>query len=85
MENINAVPSRRALEFGIYRDGDNNLDAIQETTLSQALETSRADARIEFPVARYDRPARPRRLDKRRARAYRAIRHLGRRCLRRPR
>ena len=50
MENVNAVPSRRALEFGIYRDGDNNLDAIQETTLSQALETSRADARIEFTV-----------------------------------
>ena len=50
MENVNAVPSRRALEFGIYRDGDNNLDAIQETTLSQALETSRSDGRIEFTV-----------------------------------
>ncbi|MGA8533714.1 MAG: hypothetical protein WB615_06365 [Candidatus Tumulicola sp.] len=50
LQNISPTPSRRALEFGIYRDGDNNLDAIQEATLSQALRTSQADSRIEFTV-----------------------------------
>lgn len=44
------TPARRSLEFGIYRDGDNNLDAIQEATLAQALATSARDARIEFTV-----------------------------------
>ena len=44
------TPSRRSLEFGIYRDGDNNLDAIQESTLWQALRTSARDSRIEFTV-----------------------------------
>ncbi len=50
MQIATAAPSRRTLEFGIYRDGDNNLDAIQEATLSQALQTSCRDARIEFTV-----------------------------------
>jgi hypothetical protein len=50
MQNVTLTPSRRALEFGIYRDGDNNLDAIQEATLSQALRTSGADSSIEFTV-----------------------------------
>jgi hypothetical protein len=50
LQNVTTTPARRALEFGIYRDGDNNLDAIQESTLAQALQTSRTDARIEFTV-----------------------------------
>ena len=50
LQNVTATPSRRSLEFGIYRDGDNNLDAIQEATLSQALRTSARDGRIEFTV-----------------------------------
>src|SRR5579871_411227 len=50
LPNVAIVPARRSLEFGIYRDGDNNLDAIQESTLSQALRTSRGDSRIEFTV-----------------------------------
>lgn len=50
LPNVAIVPSRRSLEFGIYRDGDNNLDAIQESTLSQALQTSARDSRIEFTV-----------------------------------
>jgi hypothetical protein len=48
--NVTATPSRRSLEFGIYRDGDNNLDAIQKSTLSQALRTSGHDTAIEFTV-----------------------------------
>ena len=50
LQNVTIVPSRRALEFGIYRDGDNNLDAVQELTLAQALRTSIQDPRIEFTV-----------------------------------
>ncbi len=50
LQNVTNTPSRRSLEFGIYRDGDNNLDAIQESTLSQALRTSARDSRIEFTV-----------------------------------
>src|SRR5271165_5417896 len=49
LQNV-TTPARRSLEFGIYRDGDNNLDAIQESTLSQALHTSARDASIEFTV-----------------------------------
>ncbi len=40
----------RTLEFGIYRDGDNNLDESQGVTLGQALKTSAADSRIEYTV-----------------------------------
>jgi hypothetical protein len=50
LQNVTVTPSRRSLEFGIYRDGDNNLDAIQESTLAQALRTSASDGRIEFTV-----------------------------------
>ncbi|MGP8101924.1 MAG: hypothetical protein ACLQHL_14385, partial [Candidatus Cybelea sp.] len=50
LQNVTNTPARRSLEFGIYRDGDNNLDAIQESTLSQALHTSARDSRIEFTV-----------------------------------
>ena len=50
LQNVTVNPSRRSLEFGIYRDGDNNLDRIQETTLGQALQTSARDGRIEFTV-----------------------------------
>jgi hypothetical protein len=50
LQNVTVNPSRRSLEFGIYRDGDNNLDAVQETTLSQALRTSARDGRIEYTV-----------------------------------
>ena len=42
--------TRTTLEFGIYRDGDNNLDSSQAVTLRQALESSRRDPRIEFTV-----------------------------------
>ncbi len=47
---VTPLPSRRTLEFGIYRDGDNNLDSVQHPVLSQALRTSRTDSRIEFAV-----------------------------------
>jgi hypothetical protein len=50
LQNVTATPSRRSLEFGIYRDGDNNLDRVQESTLAQALRTSDQDSRIEFTV-----------------------------------
>jgi hypothetical protein len=50
LQNVTITPARRSLEFGIYRDGDNNLDAIQESTLSQALRASARDSRIEFTV-----------------------------------
>ncbi len=50
LQNVTTTPARRSLEFGIYRDGDNNLDAIQESTLSQALHTSARDSSIEFTV-----------------------------------
>jgi hypothetical protein len=49
MENVTLTP-RRTLEFGIYRDGDNNLDAIQESVVSQAVAVSRSDPRIAFTV-----------------------------------
>ncbi|HEY9086344.1 MAG TPA: hypothetical protein VIN40_10490 [Candidatus Tyrphobacter sp.] len=41
---------RRTLEFGLYRDGDNNLDALQESTVSEAVAASRRDSRIAFTV-----------------------------------
>ncbi len=50
LQNVSITPSRRSLEFGIYRDGDNNLDAIQEAVVSQAARTSALDSRIEFTV-----------------------------------
>ncbi len=41
---------RRTLEFGIYRDGDNNLDEIQEPAVSQAVGLSSHDPAIGFAV-----------------------------------
>ena len=35
----------RKLEFGIYRDGDNNLDQVQEATISQARALSAREER----------------------------------------
>jgi len=40
----------RALEFGIYRDGDNNLDHIQSLVLGQAVRVSAQNPSIEFSV-----------------------------------
>jgi hypothetical protein len=40
----------RTLEFGIYRDGDNNLDMSQSLTIAQALESSRTDSAVEYTV-----------------------------------
>jgi hypothetical protein len=42
--------SPAALEFGIYRDGDNNLDVSQSLTLAQALQSSRTDSGVEYTV-----------------------------------
>ena len=39
-----------ALEFGIYRDGDNNLDREQSLVLNQALRVSSNEPSIEFVV-----------------------------------
>ena len=51
MQSVTLTPQRpRALEFGIYRDGDNNLDASQSLAVAQALQTSRRDSGIEFTV-----------------------------------
>jgi hypothetical protein len=40
----------RALDFGIYRDGDNNLDQIQSRTITQAIAASGEERSIEFTV-----------------------------------
>jgi hypothetical protein len=50
LQNVTLTPARRTLEFGIYRDGDNNLDAIQENAVSQAVDASARDPRIQFTV-----------------------------------
>ncbi len=50
LHNVTTTPPRRALEFGIYRDGDNNLDAVQNAVLGQALQTSARDPRIAFAI-----------------------------------
>jgi hypothetical protein len=48
---ITMAPARtRNLEFGIYRDGDNNLDTSQALTLAQALQSSRDDGAVEYTV-----------------------------------
>jgi hypothetical protein len=44
------LPSQRTVEFGIYRDGDNNLDASQELAPAQALDVSANDPRVAFTV-----------------------------------
>lgn len=48
MESVRAAA--RTLEFGIYRDGDNNLDETQGVTLRQALQSSAKDSRVQFTV-----------------------------------
>lgn len=51
LQNLTLTPSRpRALEFGIYRDGDNNLDASQAGVLSQARDVSATDSSVQFSV-----------------------------------
>jgi len=40
----------RSLEFGIYRDGDNNLDDIQSLVIDQAKNVSAKHPSIEFTV-----------------------------------
>ena len=49
MQAVGATP-KRALEFGIYRDGDNNLDESQAVTLGQAVSVSKADSSIDFAI-----------------------------------
>jgi hypothetical protein len=39
-----------ALQFGLYRDGDNNLDTVQSPVIDQAFRTSAADASIAFNI-----------------------------------
>jgi hypothetical protein len=39
-----------ALQFGLYRDGDNNLDTVQSPVIDQAFRVSAADDRIAFNV-----------------------------------
>jgi hypothetical protein len=39
-----------ALQFGIYRDGDNNLDTVQSPVIDQAFRVSAEDDRIAFNV-----------------------------------
>ena len=51
MQVLSPTPQRpRALEFGIYRDGDNNLDSSQAAVLDQARDVSAADSSIQFTV-----------------------------------
>jgi len=50
LQLVSVTPFRRTLEFGIYGDGDNNLDRVQSAVIDQAVEVSRADSRIEFTV-----------------------------------
>ncbi len=47
---VNAERTARALEFGIYRDGDNNLDRAQAATIGQALQVSEQEPEIGFLV-----------------------------------
>lgn len=39
-----------ALQFGIYRDGDNNLDTVQSPVIDQAFDVSARDGRIAFSI-----------------------------------
>jgi hypothetical protein len=51
MQPVTFSPQRsRALEFGIYRDGDNNLDASQSIAVAQALQSSTNDSAVEYTV-----------------------------------
>ena len=48
--SIPTTQRSRALEFGIYRDGDNNLDMSQSLTVAQAVQSSRTDSAVEYTV-----------------------------------
>jgi hypothetical protein len=48
--NIATERASRSLEFGLYRDGDNNLDEVQSLVINQALQTSKKDHSIEFTI-----------------------------------
>lgn len=52
MNVTTAVPPRTTtkLQFGIYRDGDNNLDEVQSRVIDQAFSTSAADSSIAIDV-----------------------------------
>jgi hypothetical protein len=50
LATLNPERASRALEFGIYRDGDNNLDAVQSLVIAQAKNTSAREPGIEFTV-----------------------------------
>src|SRR5271165_3243607 len=50
LATVNAERGSRTLEFGIYRDGDNNLDAVQALAIAQAKATSAREPGIEFSV-----------------------------------
>jgi hypothetical protein len=53
-ERVSRAPqperAARSLEFGVYRDGDNNLDDVQSLVIAQALQTSKKDGSIEFTI-----------------------------------
>ena len=51
LQNVSLTPSRRTLEFGIYRDGDNNLDHQKALLVNQAGSPLRARTRagVEDP------------------------------------
>ncbi len=50
LATLNAERVPRTLEFGIYRDGDNNLDGVQALVIGQAENTSKREPGIEFTV-----------------------------------
>ena len=50
LQSIITQPASHALEFGLYRDGDNNLDEVQEKTVEQAQALSARDSSIAFTV-----------------------------------
>jgi hypothetical protein len=47
---VNTERASRALEFGLYRDGDNNLDRVQAATIAQAAQVSGREPSIEFTI-----------------------------------
>src|SRR5579875_1326957 len=49
-EGLTMAIGAAALEFGIYRDGDNNLDHEQAFVINQAMAASNRDPSIEFVV-----------------------------------
>jgi hypothetical protein len=50
LQNPIAATRGTALEFAIYRDGDNNLDSSQANVIDQARSVSAKDASIQFSV-----------------------------------